>query len=135
LEREKESAYDSYYFVLTDEREKLYHNIDIRVDMMFEEGLVNEVRALMEMGCKRDSVAMQGLGYKEVIDYLEGETTLEEAIYKIKRDTRHFAKRQLTWFRRERNVIWINKTKFDYDDNKILQYMIDIYEGKKERKI
>jgi tRNA dimethylallyltransferase len=131
LEREKQSAYDSYYFVLTDEREKLYHNIDKRVDMMLEEGLVDEVKALMEMGCKRESVSMQGLGYKEIIDYLEGELTLDEAVYKIKRDTRHFAKRQLTWFRRERDVIWINKTKFAYDDNKILQHMIDIYEGKK----
>jgi tRNA dimethylallyltransferase len=135
VEKEKESAYDSYYFVLTDEREKLYHNIDIRVDMMIEEGLVDEVRTLVDMGCKRDSVAMQGLGYKEIIDYLDGKITLDDAVYRIKRDTRHFAKRQLTWFRREKNVIWINKTKFSYDDDRILEYMLDIYNGDNERDI
>lgn len=122
-EREKKSAYDSCYFVLTDKRERLYENIDRRVDMMIGEGLVDEVRRLMDMGCRRDSTAMQGLGYKEVISYLAGEITLEEAVYTIKRDTRHFAKRQLTWFRRERDVIWIEKDKFAYDDEKMLNYI------------
>ena len=124
-EREKTSAYDSRYFVLTDEREKLYANIDKRVDQMLEDGLVEEVRKLMEIGCKRESTAMQGLGYKEIIAYLLGEITLDEAVYLIKRDTRHFAKRQLTWFRRERDVIWIEKDKFAYDNNQILKYMIN----------
>lgn len=124
-EREKTSAYDSRYFVLTDERGKLYANIDKRVDQMLEDGLVEEVRKLMEMGCKRESTAMQGLGYKEIIAYLLGENTLDEAVYLIKRDTRHFAKRQLTWFRRERDVIWIEKDKFAYDNNQILKYMIN----------
>ena len=124
-EREKRSAYDSCYFVLTDKRERLYENIDKRVDQMIEEGLVDEVRRLMEMGCRRDSTAMQGLGYKEMIAYLAGEITLEEAVYIIKRDTRHFAKRQLTWFRRERDVIWIEKDQFAYDDEKILYYIKD----------
>lgn len=122
-EREKKSAYDSRYFVLTDKRERLYENIDRRVDMMIGEGLVDEVRRLMDMGCRRDSTAMQGLGYKEIISYLAGEITLEEAVYTIKRDTRHFAKRQLTWFRRERDVIWIEKDKFAYDDEKMLNYI------------
>ncbi|MDE7415666.1 MAG: tRNA (adenosine(37)-N6)-dimethylallyltransferase MiaA [Lachnospiraceae bacterium] len=122
-EREKKSAYNSCYFVLTDKRERLYEKIDQRVDRMMEAGLVNEVKQLMDMGCKRDSTAMQGLGYKEIISYLAGEITLEEAVYIIKRDTRHFAKRQLTWFRRERNVIWINKDKFAYDDEKMLNYI------------
>ena len=124
-EREKTSAYDSHYFVLTDDRGKLYANIDKRVDQMLEDGLVEEVRKLMEMGCKRESTAMQGLGYKEIIAYLLGEITLDEAVYLIKRDTRHFAKRQLTWFRRERDVIWIEKDKFAYDNNQILKYMIN----------
>jgi tRNA dimethylallyltransferase len=124
-EREKESAYDSRYFVLTDEREKLYKNIDLRVDMMLEEGLIDEVQSLVEMGCKRDSVAMQGLGYKEIISYLGGDITLADAIYMIKRDTRHFAKRQLTWFRREKDVIWIDKTRFAYDEDQILKYILD----------
>lgn len=122
-ERAKQSAYDSYYFVLTDKREKLYENIEKRVDIMIQEGLVGEVKRLMDMGCKRDSTAMQGLGYKEIISYLMGEITLDEAIRIIKRDTRHFAKRQLTWFRRERDVIWIEKDKFAYDDEKMLNYI------------
>ena len=92
---------------------------------MLEDGLVEEVRKLMEMGCKRESTAMQGLGYKEIIAYLLGENTLDEAVYLIKRDTRHFAKRQLTWFRRERDVIWIEKDKFAYDNNQKLKYMIN----------
>lgn len=124
-EREKKSAYDSRYFVLTDKREKLYETIDRRVDMMMEAGLVGEVKRLVDMGCRRDSTAMQGLGYKEILSYLAGEITLEEAVYTIKRDTRHFAKRQLTWFRRERDVIWIEKDQFAYDDEKMLNYMID----------
>lgn len=127
-ERAKESAYDSSYFVLTDERARLYANIDKRVDIMLENGLVDEVKKLMDMGCMRDSVAMQGLGYKEIISYLLSEITLEEAVYLIKRDTRHFAKRQLTWFRREKDVIWVEKDKFAYDDKKMLQYMIECIE-------
>lgn len=124
-ERSKKSAYDSCYFVLTDERQKLYENIDRRVDIMMENGLVAEVKQLLDIGCKRDSTAMQGLGYKEIISYLEGEITLDEAVYMIKRDTRHFAKRQLTWFRRERDVIWVEKNKFAYDDEKMLNYMLE----------
>lgn len=127
-ERGKKSAYDSHYFVLTDVRDRLYANIDRRVDQMLEEGLVEEVKKLMEMGCKRESTAMQGLGYKEIIAYLLGEITLDEAVYLIKRDTRHFAKRQLTWFRREKDVIWVEKDQFAYDDEKMLQYMINICE-------
>ena len=122
-EREKKPAYDSRYFVLTDKREKLYERIDQRVDLMIGAGLVNEVERLMGMGCKRDSTAMQGLGYKEILNYLEGSCTLEEAVYQIKRDTRHFAKRQLTWFGRERDVLWINKKDYDYSDLEILRYM------------
>ncbi len=127
-ERAKESAYDSCYFVLTDERARLYANIDKRVDIMLEQGLVEEVKKLMDMGCERDSVAMQGLGYKEIISYLLGEISLDEAVYLIKRDTRHFAKRQLTWFRRERDVIWVEKDKFAYDEEKMLQYMVECIE-------
>lgn len=126
-ERQKESAYDSCYFVLTDERERLYRNIDKRVDIMLEEGLVEEVKKLLAFGCKRESTAMQGLGYKEIIAYLLGEITLEEAVYRIKRDTRHFAKRQLTWFRREKDVIWVEKDKFAYDEGKMLEYIIDCF--------
>ena len=122
-EAESQSPYRYCYFVLNDDREKLYQRIEILVDHMLEEGLVEEVRRLMDQGCRRDMVSMQGLGYKEILDYLEGDITLEEAVYRIKRDTRHFAKRQLTWFRREKDVIWINKPDFGYDDRKILEVM------------
>ncbi len=108
-ERKKETAYNAAYFVLTDDRDILYQNIDVRVEQMIEAGLVEEVNRLRNMGCTKDMVSMQGLGYKEILSYLEGEISLERAIYLIKRDTRHFAKRQLTWFRRERDVIWVSK--------------------------
>lgn len=123
-EKQKESAYNSCYFVLNDLRERLYARIETRVDEMLAAGLVDEVKKLKAMGLKRGMVSMQGLGYKEILDYLDGECSLEEAAALIKRDTRHFAKRQLTWFRRERDVIWIDKDRFDYDDDKILAYMM-----------
>ena len=92
---------------------------------MLSEGLVDEVKQLKEMGCHRGMVSMQGLGYKEILDFLDGNDSLEEAVYTLKRDTRHFAKRQLTWFRREQDVTWIDKGQFDYDEEKILQFMIN----------
>lgn len=128
-EREKPSAYDSCYFVLNDLRDRLYARIDRRVDEMLERGLVEEVEGLRRMGCHRGMVSMQGLGYKEILAYLERETTLEEAVEILKRDTRHFAKRQLTWFRRERDVIWVNKNEFEYDEERILDYMTEKVQG------
>lgn len=119
-ERAKESPYDFRYFVLTDERAHLYERIDHRVDLMLEAGLVEEVKRLRAQGCHKGMVSMQGLGYKEILSWLEGEISYEEAVYLLKRDTRHFAKRQLTWFRRERDVIWLNKPDYDYDDSRIL---------------
>lgn len=123
-ERAKQSPYGFAYFVLTDRREHLYGRIDARVDAMMEQGLLDEVKRLRDMGYTRDLVSMQGLGYKELLAYLDGECSLDEAVYIIKRDTRHFAKRQLTWFRRERDVIWVDKSVFDYDEDKILLYML-----------
>lgn len=122
-QREKESPYDFSYFVLNDHRELLYERIDKRVDEMVTEGLVEEVQKLKAMGYDRSYVSMQGLGYKEILSYLEGEIPLEEAIYILKRDTRHFAKRQITWFKREKEVIWVNKPEFDYNNDKILDFM------------
>ena len=124
-EGERLSPYNTAYFVLNDRRDRLYERIDRRVDQMLEKGLVEEVRRLARMGYTRDMVSMQGLGYKEILAYLEGECTLEEAVYVLKRDTRHFAKRQLTWFRREKDVIWVNKPDFEYDDKKILEYILE----------
>jgi len=112
-QKQNESVYNSAYFVLTMNREALYRRIDLRVDQMLQEGLVAEVRALLAEGCRADMISMQGLGYKEIIRYLNNELSLEEAVYILKRDTRHFAKRQLTWFRREREVIWLDKDKND----------------------
>lgn len=123
-ERKKESPYEFCYFVLNDDRKLLYDKIDLRIDQMMEEGLLEEVQALKDRGCTKDMVSMQGLGYKEILDYLNGECTLEEAIYVLKRDTRHFAKRQLTWFRRERDVIWIDKNDYEHDEGKILDTML-----------
>lgn len=129
-ERQKESPYEFVYFVLNAPREKLYERIDKRVDLMMEEGLVEEVKHLKDLGCTKDMVSMQGLGYKEILEYLDGTCSLEEAVYMIKRDTRHFAKRQLTWFRRERQVTWIQKEVYDYDEEKILKAMISHLEGR-----
>ena len=125
-QQEKESAYNSCYFVLTDDRARMYERIDHRVDIMLEEGLVEEVKRLKEQGCDRNLVSMQGLGYKEILAYLEGEHDLDRAVYLIKRDTRHFAKRQLTWFKREKNVIWVDRRNF-MDENEILQFLIDTW--------
>ncbi len=129
-QKAKGSPYHFAYFVLNDHRELLYQRIEQRIDEMLEEGLVEEVRNLKARGFTKDMVSMQGLGYKEILDYLDGNLTLEEAVYILKRDTRHFAKRQLTWFRREQEVSWINKYEYDYDDKKILNAMLGILKDK-----
>lgn len=123
-QRKHTSPYNFAYFVLTDDRNRLYGRIEARVDRMLDEGLVDEVSALAAAGCTRDMVSMQGLGYKEILDYLNNKCSLEEAVYTLKRDTRHFAKRQLTWFRRERDVLWINKPEYAYDDASILEHIM-----------
>lgn len=123
-ERKRQSPYQSAYFVLTHERPILYDRINRRVDLMMEQGLVEEVRKLKEEGYQRDLVSMQGLGYKEILQYLDGEISLEEAVYILKRDTRRFAKRQLTWFGRERDVIMVEKQKYE-NEEAILSYMLE----------
>ena len=123
-QREKESPYNLAYFVLNDERSHLYARIDARIDEMLKEGLVDEVKRLQQMGYHKGMVSMQGLGYKEILSYLDGTWSLEEAVYVLKRDTRHFAKRQITWFKREKNVEWFYKPDYDYDENKILDGML-----------
>ena len=125
-ESEKESPYNLAYFVLNDERSHLYERIDKRVDLMMKSGLVEEVCRLKAMGYDRSMVSMQGLGYKELLAWMDGEFSLDEAVRILKRDTRHFAKRQITWFKREKDVIWMNKPDYDYDDKKILAEMKQI---------
>ena len=129
-ERQKESPYALSYFVLNMPRELLYRRIDERVDRMMEEGLLQEVQMLLDMGVHRPMTSMQAIGYKEIADYLEGVYPLEEAVRVLKRDTRHFAKRQLTWFRREPDVIWVDKDRFDYNDELILDHMVETIRAK-----
>jgi len=122
-QRQREAEYDFCYFVLNDERSHLYERINKRVDIMVKNGLLDEVSSLIEKGYSQDLISMQGVGYKEIILYLNGMISLDESIDLIKKNTRHFAKRQLTWFRKEEDVIWIHKPDFAYDDTKILEYM------------
>ncbi len=129
IESQKVSPYNYAYFVLTCPRDVLYQRIERRVDEMLEEGLVDEVAKLRAAGYSRQLVSMQGLGYKEILAYLDGEISLEEAIYILKRDTRHFAKRQLTWFKRERDVLWMDQSLYASSDD-ILADMIHILRQK-----
>lgn len=122
-QRKNESPYDFSYFVLNDHRDLLYERIDKRVDEMVTEGLIEEVKHLKELGYDRSYVSMQALGYKEIFSFLDGEISLDDAVYIIKRDTRHFAKRQITWFKREKEVIWVNKPEFNYNNKEILDFM------------
>lgn len=126
-ERAKESPYRFYYYVLTCDRALLYERIDRRVDQMLAQGLIEEVKALKARGCTRNLVSMQGLGYKEILDYLDGRCSLEEAVYVLKRDTRHFAKRQLTWFKRERDVRFLKLEDFCQDRQAVLNYITEEY--------
>lgn len=131
IQRQKESPYNYAYFVLNDERSRLYERIDRRVDLMMEQGLLEEVRVLRERGVRKDSTAMQGLGYKELYAYLDGEYPLDEAVRIIKRDTRHFAKRQITWFKREKNVVWADRSVIGQDDEKLADYMLGCLRDRK----
>lgn len=124
-ERHRESPYNFLYYVVNTDRSILYDRIDRRVDQMLENGLVDEVRRLMDMGCHRGQVSMQGLGYKEILDYLDGTCSLDEAVYILKRDTRHFAKRQLTWFKRERDVRWLNLPEYGNDTSAVLKRILE----------
>ena len=129
-ERQKESPYNYAYIVLNRNRNVLYERIEQRVDKMLAEGLVDEVMKLKQMGYTRNMVSMQGLGYKEILDYLNDSITLEEAVYILKRDTRHFAKRQLTWFRREKDVIWS-----DLDNKSLDEALADVLKILKDKNI
>ena len=117
---------------MTEDRDILYNRINKRVDAMVNQGLLEEVTVLRNKGYTSDMVSMQGIGYKEMMEYLNGRCSYEEAIDKLKKNTRHFAKRQLTWFKREREVIWVDKNEFKQDEALILQYML---EKLKERQI
>lgn len=130
-ERKRTSPYNYAYFVLNDDRDNLYSRIDKRVDIMVERGLIDEVKRLKSMGYTQDMVSMKGIGYKEILAYLDGQYTLDEAIEKVKLESRRFAKRQLTWFRREKDTVWIDKSEYSYDDNKILNKIQEILAEKR----
>ena len=121
-ERMRDPAYRAVFFVFTMDRQKLYERIDTRVDKMMENGLEDEVRRLKSQGLTSKDVSMQGIGYRQILRSLDGEYPMEEAVRLIKRDSRHFAKRQLTWFRREKNVTWINLDDFE-NENSLLDFM------------
>ncbi len=128
-EAKKESPYHFVYFVLNQNREVLYERINQRVDLMMKEGLIEEVRKLQKEGYQKNKVSMQGIGYRQVFEYLEGNTSLEETIENIKKDTRHFAKRQLTWFGREKDVCMVDKSKFE-TETAVLNEMLQILKKK-----
>lgn len=124
MERSRISPYDFSYFVLTMNRERLYERINRRVDIMLESGLIQEVEGLMKLGYTEDMVSMKGIGYKEVFPYLRGEIDKDELAYRMKMNTRHFAKRQLTWFRREKCVTYVEKDKFS-SEKECLAFLLE----------
>lgn len=123
-QRQKISPYNFRYYVLNMDREKLYERINLRVDIMLENGLLDEVKKLKDMGYSDDLVSMQGIGYKEIRQYIDGKCIYEEAVDTLKKNTRNFAKRQLTWFRREEDVTWLNHENFGNDKDKILDFIL-----------
>ena len=131
-ERSRESIYDLSYFVLNRPRAELYERIDRRVELMMEEGLVGEVRRLLDAGVRRDGTAMQAIGYKEIASYLDGGCSLEEAVKEIQTASRHYAKRQLTWFRRERDVQWIELNEHP-DPEELTAYLVRCVKGNDDR--
>lgn len=124
-----DARYNYVYFALNDDRAVLYERIDRRVDKMIDDGLVAEVENLRSMGLTRNMVSMQGIGYKEILSYLDGEISLEDAIEQVKKGSRNYAKRQLTWLRREKDVEWLDRTKYSNTD-KMLEYMVSIIDFK-----
>ena len=129
-QKEKTSPYQAAVILLTMEREKLYERIEKRIDLMMEAGLLSEVEGLLNKGYSPDLVSMQGIGYKEFIPYFDGECSLEEAVTQLKTNTRRFAKRQLTWFRRQIDGLWI-----DMNRSALPDALFDITEYLKERKV
>lgn len=120
-EESRESRFDHHYFVLEDDRAALYDRINKRVDEMITAGLEAEVKGLLEKGYSQEIKSMQSIGYKEMCLYIAGECSLESAVDAIKQNTRHFAKRQMTWFRREKDVITVETNNFCYEADKIAE--------------
>ncbi len=121
IERQKTTPYECLFFALEVERSKLYEKTDLRVDNMVTNGLVNEVIRLLEMGYDPSLVSMQGIGYKETLWFLQNKITIDEAITKVKTATRHYVKRQLTWFKRQTSAIWLNALDLDSNPQKFME--------------
>ncbi|MEG2338226.1 MAG: tRNA (adenosine(37)-N6)-dimethylallyltransferase MiaA [Clostridium sp.] len=126
--KERDIDYNLSYFALNMDREKLYDRINQRVDIMFNKGLVEEVQKLLNMGYTEDMISMQAIGYKEVIDYLNGKMSLNEVIDYIKQSSRRYAKRQLTWFRKDKRIKWIN-TDEQIEKNDLIKNILSCIEG------
>lgn len=120
------TEYDVHYYVLNMDREKLYNRINMRVDIMMDKGLIDEVKKLQSMGCNAEMQSMKGIGYKEILYYLDGKISLEAAIDMIKQGSRNYAKRQLTWFRKDPRAEFIDKDKYSSEEEIIVKIMDDI---------
>lgn len=116
--------YDRILIGLTRDREELYDRINLRVDLLVEEGLFDEVEGLLKSGLTEDDIAMKGIGYKEIIGYFNGQYSKEEAIELTKKNTRHLAKRQITWFKRYEDIHWINISEFEDDETAIKEMLL-----------
>ena len=127
-ERDRKSPYNFAYFVLNDDRAVLYNRIDARVDKMYEAGIVDEVKSLLQEGCKPGMTSMDGIGYKELISYIQGEGSLDDALELIKKNSRNYAKRQLTWFRREKEVVWLDKTELKTEQQLLDKILLTLKE-------
>lgn len=127
--KERDLEYEVAYLGLTMNRAALYDRINLRVDRMLEKGLIVEVKKLKSMGYSRDMVSMQGIGYKEIFDYLDKRCTIEETVETIKQSSRRYAKRQLTWFRRDENIHWIEVDHYDCMDE-VVEIITGYIEGK-----
>ncbi|HAN09836.1 MAG TPA: tRNA (adenosine(37)-N6)-dimethylallyltransferase MiaA [Clostridiales bacterium] len=123
-EKTKVDIYNTKYFVLNMDRETLYDRINRRVDIMMSNGLIDEVKMLLNMGYHENLTSMQGIGYKEVVDYIKGNISFEIMVSTIKQNTRNFAKRQLTWYKNQTNAIWIDVDKLGFDTEKIMNEML-----------
>lgn len=122
--RRPNERYDLLMYCLHMDRQRLYDRINKRVDIMIEEGLIDEVKGLMQKGYDRDLVSMKAIGYKEIMEYLNGESNYEDAVEKIKKLSRNYAKRQLTWFRRDDRIRWVDVEEFDSKEG-LLEFLIE----------
>lgn len=129
-QHEKKSPYNFAFFVINRNREDTYKRINERVDVMMNKGLLDEVKGLLDSGVSKDALSMQGLGYKEIVNYFDGNCSLEDAVNLIKQSSRHFAKRQITWFKREKDAIWIDVDSFNSKDE-LLENILGVLKEKK----